>query len=75
MPTWVVSTHWILIQHQQTSLNEKLVYVRLQFSWLSCDDDGFSCNHNKGHQTDAYQSTHHTLVLPFQYNFTKGDWS
>jgi hypothetical protein len=29
----------------------------------------------KGHQTYAYQSTHHTFVLLFQYNFTKGDWS
>jgi hypothetical protein len=51
-----------LIQHQQTSLSERLVYVRLQFSQLSYDDDGFSHNHNKGHQTDAYQSTHHMLV-------------
>jgi hypothetical protein len=30
----------------------------------------FSRNRYKGHQADAYQSTHHTLVLYFQYNFT-----
>jgi hypothetical protein len=35
----------------------------------------FSRNRNKGHQTDVYQSTHRTLVLLFQYNFTEGDWS
>jgi hypothetical protein len=70
-----VSTHRFLIQHQQTSLSERLVYVRLQFSRLSYDDDGFSRNRNKGHQTDAYQSTHHTLVLLFRYSFTEGDWS
>jgi hypothetical protein len=70
MPVWGASTHQILVQHHQTSLNERLVYVRLQFSWLSYDDDGFSRNRGKGHQIDAYQSTHHTLVLLFQYSFT-----
>jgi hypothetical protein len=35
----------------------------------------FFHNRNKGHRTDAYQSTHHMLVLLFQYSFTKGDWS
>jgi hypothetical protein len=62
---WGVSTHRFLIQHQQTSLSERLGYVQLQLSRLSCDDDGFSHNCNKGHQTDAYQGTHHTLVLLF----------
>jgi hypothetical protein len=67
--------HVFIVQHQQTSLNERHVYVRLQFSRLSYNDDGFSRNYNKGHQTNAYQSTHHTLVLLFQYSFTEGDWS
>jgi hypothetical protein len=75
MPAWGVSTHRFPIQHQQTSLCERLVYIRLQFSRLSCDDDDFSHNSNKGHQTDAYESTHHLFVLLFQYNFTEGDWS
>jgi hypothetical protein len=35
---------------------------------------GGSRNCNKGHKTDAYQSTHHTLVLLYQYNFTEGNW-
>jgi hypothetical protein len=65
MHVWGESTHRFLIQHQQTSLSERLVYVWLQFSRLSCDDDDFSHNRNKGHQTDAYQSTHRTLVLLF----------
>jgi hypothetical protein len=65
LPAWGVSTHKFLIQHHQNSLSERLVYVWLQFSRLSYDDDGFSHNLNKGHQTDAYQSTHHTLVLLF----------
>jgi hypothetical protein len=60
-----VSTHKFLVQHQQTSLSERLVYVRIQFSQLSYDDDVFSRNHNTGHQTDVYQSTHLTLVLLF----------
>jgi hypothetical protein len=72
---WGASTHRFLVQHQQNSLNERLVYIRLQFSRLSYEDDGFYCNHNKDHQTDVYQSTHHTLVLLFQYSFTEGDWS
>jgi hypothetical protein len=74
MPVWGASTHRFLVQHQQTSLSERLVYILLQFSRLSCDDDGFSRNRNKGHQTNAYQSTHYTLVLVFQYSFTEGDW-
>jgi hypothetical protein len=53
MPTWGVSTNGFLIQHQQTSLNEWLVYVRLQFPWLPCDDDGFSRHCNMGHQIGA----------------------
>jgi hypothetical protein len=65
MAAWGLSIDRFLIQHQQTSLNERLLYVRLQFSRLSCDDDGFSPHHNKGHQTDAYESTHHMLVLLF----------
>jgi hypothetical protein len=65
VPAWGASTHRFLVQHQQTSLSERLVYVRLQFSQLSYDDDSFSRNCNKGHQTDAYQSTYHMLVLPF----------
>jgi hypothetical protein len=69
------SAHRFLIQHQQTSLSERLIHVWLQFSQLSCDDDGFSHNRNKGHQIHAYQSTHHTLVLLFQYSLTEGDWS
>jgi hypothetical protein len=73
VPIWGASTHKFLVQYQQTSLSERLVYVRLQFSRLSYDDDGFSHNRNKGHQTDAYQSTHHMLVLLFQYSFTEGD--
>jgi hypothetical protein len=48
MLAWGVSTHNFLTQHQQTSLNERLVYIRLQFSRLSCDDGDFSRNHNKG---------------------------
>jgi hypothetical protein len=74
VPTRGASTHRFLIQHHQTSLSERLVYVRLQFSRVSDDDDGFSLNHNKGHQTDAYQSTHQPLVLLFQYSFIEGDW-
>jgi hypothetical protein len=62
---WGASTHRFRIQYQQTSLNERHVYIRLQFSRLSYNDDGFSCNHNKGHQTDAYQSTYHMIVLFF----------
>jgi hypothetical protein len=73
--TWGASTHRLLVQHQQTTLNERHVYVRLQFSRLSYNDDEFSSNCNKSHQTNAYQSTHHTLVLLFQYSFTEGDWS
>jgi hypothetical protein len=65
VPAWGASTHRFLVQHHQTSLNERLVYVLLQFSWLSYDDDDFSHNCNKGHQTDVYQSTHHMLVLLF----------
>jgi hypothetical protein len=65
VPTWGASTHRFQVQHHQTSLSERLVYVQLQFSRLSYDDDGFSCNCNKGHQTNAYQSTHHMLVLLF----------
>jgi hypothetical protein len=65
VPAWGANAHRFLVQHHQTSLNERLVYVRLQFSRLSYDDDSFSRNHNKGHQTDAYQSTHHMLVLLF----------
>jgi hypothetical protein len=65
MLAWAVSTYRFLVRHQETSLSERLVYVRLQFSRLSCDADGFSHSCNKGHQTDAYQSTHHTLVLLF----------
>jgi hypothetical protein len=36
MPTWGVSTHGFLVQHQQTSLNERLVYVlvRTCLSWI-----------------------------------------
>jgi hypothetical protein len=49
--------------HPTSPNYERVVYVRLQFTRLSYDDDGFSRNHNKGHQIDAYQSTHHTLVL------------
>jgi hypothetical protein len=75
VPMWGASTQRFLIQHHQTSLSERLVYVRLQFSRLSYDDDGFSRNYNKGHQTNAYQSTHHTLVLLFQYSFIEGYWS
>jgi hypothetical protein len=74
VPAWGANTHRFFIQHQQTSLNERHVYVRLQFSRLSYNDDDFSRNHNKGHQTDAYQSIHHMLVLLFQYSFTEGDW-
>jgi hypothetical protein len=65
VPMWGASTYRFLVQHHQTSLSGRLVYVRLQFSRPSYDDDGFSGNHNKGHQTDAYQSTHHTLALHF----------
>jgi hypothetical protein len=54
VPAWGASTHRFLVQHHQTSLSERLIYIRLQFSRLSYDDDGFSHNHNKGHQTDAY---------------------
>jgi hypothetical protein len=75
VPVWDASTHRFLIQHQQTSLNKRRVYVRRQFSRLSYIDYGFSRNRNKGHQTDVYQSTHHMLVLLFQYSFIEGDWS
>jgi hypothetical protein len=75
VPAWGASTHGFLVQHHQTSLSERLVYVQLPFSWLSYDDNGFSRNHNKGHQTDAYQCTHHTVVLLFQYSFIEVDWS
>jgi hypothetical protein len=67
--------HGVRVSTSFSSNIGKFVYVRLQFSRLSCCDYDFSCNRNKGHQTDAYQSTHHTLVLHFQYNFTEGDWS
>jgi hypothetical protein len=40
VPTWGVSTHRFLVQHQQTSLNERPIYVQLQFSRLSYNDDG-----------------------------------
>jgi hypothetical protein len=33
----------------------------------------FSRHCNTGHQTSACESTHHTLVLLFQYSFTEGD--
>jgi hypothetical protein len=65
VPACGVSTNKLLVQHHQTILSERLVYVRLQFLRLSYLDDGFSCNRNKGPQTDVYQSTHHTLVLIF----------
>jgi hypothetical protein len=32
VPAWDMSTHRFLVQHQQTSLNERHFYVRLQFS-------------------------------------------
>jgi hypothetical protein len=32
MPVWGASTHRFLVQHKQTSLSERLIYVRLQFS-------------------------------------------
>jgi hypothetical protein len=41
VPAWGANTHRFLVQHHQTSLSEKLVYVQLQFSQLSYDDDGF----------------------------------
>jgi hypothetical protein len=41
MPAWDTSTHRFLIQHQQTSLNKRLVFVRIQFSQLPCDEDIF----------------------------------
>ncbi len=48
MLAWVESAVVLLIQLQKTSLNERLVYVRLQFSRLSYDDDGVSRHRNKG---------------------------
>jgi hypothetical protein len=36
-----VSTHRFLIQHHQTSLSERLVYIWLRFSRLSYHDDSF----------------------------------
>jgi hypothetical protein len=74
VPTWGAGTHRFLVQHHQTSLSERLVYVRLQFTRLPYHDHGFFAI-AKGHQTGVYQSTHHTLVLLFQYSFTEGDWS
>jgi hypothetical protein len=75
VPMWGASTNRFLVPHRQTSLSETLVYIRLQYSRLSYDDNGFSHNRNGGHQTDAYQSTHHTLMLLFQYSFTESAWS
>jgi hypothetical protein len=55
----------------------KLVSIKdlSMFSYNSHDCHVMMMIFLKGHQTDAYQSTHHTFVLLFQYNFTKGDWS
>jgi hypothetical protein len=50
---------------KQVSVKDLSMYGRLQFSRLSCNDDDFSRNCNNGHQSDAYQSNHHMLMLLF----------